>query len=78
MSQLATPHLTTPHQDGFAMPAEWASHDAVWMIWPYRTDNWREQGIPAQKRSRAWRKPSPKTRLLSWVCLRVTGRMRNK
>ncbi|AOR60682.1 agmatine deiminase [Pectobacterium parmentieri] len=49
MSQLATPYLTTPHQDGFAMPAEWAPHDAVWMIWPYRTDNWREQGAPAQK-----------------------------
>ncbi|MBA0165612.1 agmatine deiminase [Pectobacterium versatile] len=49
MSQLATPHLTTPQQDGFAMPAEWAPHDAVWMIWPYRTDNWREQGVPVQK-----------------------------
>ncbi len=49
MSQLATPQLTTPQQDGFTMPAEWAPHDAVWMIWPYRTDNWREQGVPAQK-----------------------------
>ncbi|XKY07400.1 agmatine deiminase family protein [Dickeya ananatis] len=43
--------LTTPLQDGFAMPAEWAPHDAVWMLWPYRRDNWRMQGdeIPAQR-----------------------------
>lgn len=41
--------LTTPHQDGFVMPAEWAPQDAVWMIWPYRRDNWREEGVPAQK-----------------------------
>lgn len=41
--------LTTPHQDGFAMPAEWAPHQAVWMCWPYRTDNWRANGAPAQQ-----------------------------
>ncbi|MFB1118502.1 agmatine deiminase [Dickeya dadantii] len=43
--------LTTPLQDGFSMPAEWAPHDAVWMLWPYRRDNWRSQGdaIPAQR-----------------------------
>ncbi|WP_409309319.1 agmatine deiminase [Pectobacterium sp. B1J-3] len=49
-SRFTTPHLTTvPRQDGFMMPAEWAQHDAVWMIWPYRRDNWREDGVPAQK-----------------------------
>ncbi len=33
---------------GFHMPAEWAPQQAVWMIWPHRPDNWREQGKPAQ------------------------------
>ncbi|MGL5948951.1 MAG: agmatine deiminase [Aeromonas sp.] len=41
-------HTTTPAQDGFAMPAEWAPQQAVWMIWPYRPDNWREAGRIAQ------------------------------
>lgn len=41
--------VTTPHQDGFMMPAEWAPQQAVWMIWPYRTDNWRANGAPAQQ-----------------------------
>lgn len=40
---------TTPQQDGFTLPAEWAPHDAVWMIWPYRLDNWRNGGQPAQQ-----------------------------
>ncbi|OWF87075.1 agmatine deiminase [Yersinia entomophaga] len=40
---------TTPRQDGFYMPAEWAPQDAVWMLWPYRQDNWRGKGIPAQQ-----------------------------
>ncbi|GAA3531312.1 agmatine deiminase [Zobellella aerophila] len=37
-----------PAQSGFYMPAEWAPQQAVWMIWPHRPDNWREQGKPAQ------------------------------
>jgi agmatine deiminase len=37
-----------PSTDGFWMPAEWAPHEAVWMLWPYRADNWRESGRPAQ------------------------------
>lgn len=39
----------TPQQDGFFMPAEWAKQDAVWMLWPYRQDNWHGKGIPAQQ-----------------------------
>ena len=39
----------TPRQDGFFMPAEWAKQDAVWMLWPYRQDNWRGKGAPAQQ-----------------------------
>lgn len=34
--------------NGFHMPAEWAPQQAVWMIWPHRPDNWRDQGAPAQ------------------------------
>ena len=40
---------TRPTTDGFWMPAEWESHEAVWMLWPYRTDNWREGARPAQQ-----------------------------
>lgn len=32
----------------FFMPGEWAPQEAVWMIWPHRPDNWREQAGPAQ------------------------------
>ena len=32
----------------FTMPGEWAAQEAVWMIWPHRPDNWREQAKPAQ------------------------------
>lgn len=39
----------TPKKDGFYMPAEWASHQAIWMLWPYRHDNWRDHALPAQK-----------------------------
>ncbi|MBV8046760.1 MAG: agmatine deiminase [Paludibacterium sp.] len=40
---------TLPSADGFHMPAEWAPQQAVWMIWPYRPDNWRQHGKPAQQ-----------------------------
>ena len=40
---------TTPAADGFAMPAEFAAHEATWMLWPHRADTWREQGSPAQR-----------------------------
>nr|WP_043970244.1 MULTISPECIES: agmatine deiminase [Acinetobacter] len=33
----------------YKMPAEWAPQQAVWMIWPYRTDNWRQGALPAQQ-----------------------------
>jgi len=47
--QTAPPLASQPRQDGFQMPAEWAPQQAVWMIWPYRPDNWRRQGRPAQQ-----------------------------
>ncbi len=39
---------STPKQDGFFMPAEFAPLQKVWMIWPYRADNWRQQAKPAK------------------------------
>ncbi|ATJ81306.1 agmatine deiminase [Halomonas beimenensis] len=42
------PH-DTPAAQGFAMPAEFAPHDACWMLWPQRPDNWRYGAKPAQK-----------------------------
>lgn len=40
---------TTPKQDGFYMPAEFAPQEKVWMIWPERSDNWRQGAKPAQE-----------------------------
>lgn len=40
--------MKTPKADGFAMPAEWAPQTQAWMIWPERTDNWRQGAKPAQ------------------------------
>ena len=42
-------HGTTPRQDGFWMPAEYEPQERVWMIWPERTDNWRDGAKPAQE-----------------------------
>ncbi|WCN10914.1 agmatine deiminase [Marinomonas mediterranea] len=47
-------HLTkaylesTPAQDGFHMPGEHHPHSSVWLIWPERPDNWRDNAKPAQ------------------------------
>ena len=32
---------TTPAQDGFYMPAEFAPHEGCLMIWPERADSWQ-------------------------------------
>ena len=40
---------TTPRQDGFYMPAEFAPHKQTWMLWPERPDNWRLGAKPAQR-----------------------------
>ena len=39
---------TTPRQDGFRMPAEWEPHLGCWMLWPERSDNWRNGAVPAR------------------------------
>ncbi|CAH7341342.1 putative agmatine deiminase [Vibrio chagasii] len=44
-----TKRLTsTPRADGFRMPAEHEQHEAIWMVWPERCDNWRNGSKPAQ------------------------------
>lgn len=48
MPQLRT---SLPFNDGFHMPAEFAPHAGCWMLFPFRTDNWRNGAKPAQ---RAW------------------------
>lgn len=39
----------TPKADGYRMPGEFEPHQGCWMIWPERTDNWRNGAKPAQK-----------------------------
>ncbi len=39
---------TTPAADGFRMPGEFEPHAGCWMLWPERSDNWREAARPAQ------------------------------
>jgi len=46
---MANTLTTTPREDGFFMPAEFAPHARTWMLWPERPDNWRLGGRPAQK-----------------------------
>ncbi len=40
---------TTPLTDGFQLVADWAAHQRAYMMWPERTDNWREGAKPAQR-----------------------------
>ncbi|MHA7879747.1 MAG: agmatine deiminase [Saccharospirillum sp.] len=46
---MPAPLMSTPREDGFGMPAEWAEHSQTWMLWPERPDNWRFGAKPAQK-----------------------------
>jgi agmatine deiminase len=39
---------STPAADGFWMPGEFEPHSGCWMLWPERSDNWREAARPAQ------------------------------
>jgi agmatine deiminase len=39
---------STPLKDGFRMPAEYERHAGCWMLWPERSDNWRDGAKPAQ------------------------------
>ena len=44
-----TPRPGTPAADGFRMPGEFERHDACWMAWPARPDNWRNEAGPARE-----------------------------
>ena len=37
-----------PVSQGYYMPAEWRRHEATWMLWPYRADNWVGNAEPAR------------------------------
>jgi agmatine deiminase len=39
----------TPAAEGYWMPAEFEPHEATWLLWPQRPDNWREGARPAQE-----------------------------
>jgi agmatine deiminase len=39
----------TPAAEGYWMPAEYGPHEATWLLWPERTDNWRDGARPAQE-----------------------------
>ena len=39
---------STPADDGYAMPGEFAPHDGCYMVWPERPDTWRDNAAPAQ------------------------------
>ena len=39
----------TPASDGLRMPGEFEPHEATWMLWPVRPDNWRDGAGPAQE-----------------------------
>ena len=49
---------TTPRQDGFYMPAEYAPQEKIWMIWPERPDNWRQGQNPHRPFMQKWQKQS--------------------
>lgn len=39
---------STPLADGYRMPGEFEPQEDVFMMWPYRSDNWRNGAKPAQ------------------------------
>lgn len=40
--------ISNPTRDGFRMPGEFEEHEATVILWPERTDNWRNGAKPAQ------------------------------
>ncbi len=45
----STKRITTPHNDGYIMPFEGDSHQATFMLLPFRKDTWRQGGKPARE-----------------------------
>lgn len=46
---MADPLPGTPAADGFRMPGEFEPHAGTWMLWPERTDTWRDDAAPAEQ-----------------------------
>jgi agmatine deiminase len=42
--------VTTPRDQGFVMPPEWAPHERCWMAWPCRPELWGEH-MPAARQA---------------------------
>ena len=40
------PAPATPAQPGYHMPAEWEPHEATWIAWPHRRDDWPDRFAP--------------------------------
>lgn len=40
---------STPQDDGYYLAPEWQHHKQSYMMWPQRTDNWRDGAKPAQR-----------------------------
>ncbi len=40
---------STPLADGFRMPGEYERQERTWILWPHRSDVWRNGAKPAQK-----------------------------
>ena len=38
--------MTTPHQQNYRMPAEWAPHAATWIAWPHNPEDWPNKFQP--------------------------------
>lgn len=60
---------STPKSDDFRMPGEHEPQDAVWLVWPERTDTWQWGAKPAQEAfvdvAKAIVKETPVTMLVS-------------
>ncbi len=41
--------MSTPREQGFVMPPEWAPHERCWMLWPCRTELWGERMAAARQ-----------------------------
>ncbi|MDR1628595.1 MAG: agmatine deiminase [Oscillospiraceae bacterium] len=46
---LDEPLTSTPKADGFFMPAEFSPQRRVFMMWPERSDSWRDNAVHAQR-----------------------------
>jgi agmatine deiminase len=41
--------VSTPREQGFVMPPEWAPHERCWMAWPCRAEHWGERIAAARQ-----------------------------